>query len=61
MATSTGKATTADMDKAAADARKEIQDKLGAWKARDVAAWWKRWYMKAGHKRLGRILVELAE
>lgn len=23
-----------------------------------VAAWWSKWYLKAGHKRLGRILVK---
>lgn len=22
----------------------------------EVSAWWKKWFMKAGHKRLGRIL-----
>ena len=49
-----------DMDKAAADARKEIQKHLDGWSARDIATWWKSWYMKAGHKRLGRILVEFA-
>lgn len=26
----------------------------------DVANWWKRWYMKAGHKRLGRIIIKYA-
>ncbi|MHC4427525.1 MAG: hypothetical protein ACYS0D_02860 [Planctomycetota bacterium] len=49
-----------DFDKAAAEARKEIQRHLDGWSARDIANWWKSWYMKAGHKRLGRILVELA-
>ena len=24
---------------------------------KSVASWWKKWYMTAGHKRLGRILV----
>ena len=23
-----------------------------------VANWWRKWYKKAGHKRLGRILVK---
>lgn len=22
-----------------------------------LADWWKRWYMQAGHKRLGRVLM----
>ncbi len=22
-----------------------------------VAKWWKKWYMSAGHKRLGRVLI----
>jgi hypothetical protein len=22
-----------------------------------VAEWWKKWYLQAGHKRLGRILI----
>jgi hypothetical protein len=26
-----------------------------------VAVWWKSFYMTAGHKRLGRILVEIAK
>lgn len=26
-----------------------------------VAEWWVKWYMKAGHKRLGRILVKIAK
>ncbi len=28
--------------------------------ARKILAWQKKWYLQAGHKRLGRILVELA-
>ena len=28
--------------------------------ARQVADWWKRWYMEAGHKRLGRVLLKYA-
>lgn len=24
----------------------------------DVASWWKRWFMKCGHKRLGRIILK---
>ena len=25
-----------------------------------VAVWWKKWYIKAGHKRLARILLQFA-
>ena len=31
---------------------------LGATK---ILAWQKKWYLQAGHKRLGRILVEFAK
>ncbi len=24
----------------------------------EVADWWKRWYLEAGHKRLGRVLLK---
>ena len=26
-----------------------------------VANWWKRWYVDAGHKRLGRVLLKHAQ
>lgn len=29
--------------------------------AKDVIVWWGEWYMKAGHKRLGRILAKQAK
>jgi hypothetical protein len=48
------------MDKDALSAREELERQLNGWQAKDVALWWKRWYMKAGHKRLGRILVDLS-
>lgn len=28
---------------------------------KDLANWWARWYMKAGHRRLGRALLEHAD
>ncbi len=49
------------MDAAAAKAKKELVESLDKWSANDVAAWWKSWYMQTGHKRLGRILVDLAK
>lgn len=48
-----------DLDKAASEARQELDtleldeatmDKLGEW--------WRKWYMKAGHKRLARKLLQ---
>src|SRR5580658_10105118 len=50
-----------EMDHAAQEAREELFRNLDSWSARDVAIWWARWYMRAGHKRLGRLLVDLAK
>jgi len=44
------------MDKAAEEAAKELET-LDVEAVRVVAGWWKKWYLKAGHKRLGRLLV----
>jgi hypothetical protein len=38
-----------------------LEQNIDAWNARALAAWWERWYLKAGHKRLGRALVEIAK
>lgn len=27
----------------------------------ELANWWKRWYLEAGHKRLGRVLMKYAD
>ena len=56
-----GGTDTAKMDEAAAAARTKLEKNIGSWSALDVAAWWKDSYMRAGHKRLGRILVEFAK
>jgi hypothetical protein len=48
------------MEKNALLAREEFERQLNVWRAKDVALWGKRWYMKAGYKRLGRILVDLS-
>ena len=45
------------MDSAAAEAEAELYKHFPEWKAEDVVTWWSKWYLKAGHKRLGRILV----
>ena len=49
------------MDEAAEQAGIELETNIDHLSARDVAAWWAKWYMKAGHKRLGRILVGLGK
>ena len=28
------------------------------WSAKDLIDWWFKWFGKAGHKRLGRLLLE---
>ena len=45
------------MDKAAEEAAKEL-DNLEPNTVEEVANWYKANYMKAGHKRLGRLLVK---
>ena len=45
------------MDDAAVEAQAELVKNLAAWSAKDLIIWWSKWYLKAGHKRLGRILV----
>jgi hypothetical protein len=47
------------MDEAAQKALEEIKEGITSWSANDLIKWWVRWYLKAGHKRLGRILVAL--
>ena len=49
------------MDEAAAQAQAELQQYSNEWSARDMVTWWTKWYMKAGHKRLGRILVTIGK
>ncbi len=49
------------MDEAAEKALEEIKANLGAWSAADLIQWWVKWYLKAGHKRLGRILVAISK
>jgi len=48
-----------DMDVAAEAAAKELE-KLDLAAVRAVADWWKAHYLKAGHKRLARKLLEKA-
>jgi hypothetical protein len=50
----------AKMDAAAEEAEKDLGT-LDRVAIEAVAAWWLKWYMKAGHKRLGRIMVKVAK
>jgi len=50
-----------EFDIAAEKAAKELEElvkKLDEKTIREMASWWKRNYMKAGHKRLGRIIAK---
>ena len=49
------------MDDAARDAEMELSGKLEQWSAMDLIDWWGRSYLKAGHKRLGRLLVRIGK
>ena len=48
------------MDEAADKARVELEQNFNGWTARQLAKWWDKWFLKAGHKRLGRILLAMA-
>ena len=47
----------ADMDAAAIEAQNDLVN-VDQEALEKVREWWERWYRKAGHKRLGRILVK---
>jgi hypothetical protein len=53
-------AVLAAMDVAAKEAEKDLAT-LDQAAVEAVAAWWSKWYMAAGHKRLGRLLVKIAK
>lgn len=50
----------AEMDAAAQEAEKDLAT-LDQAAVQTIAVWWSKWFMKAGHKRLGRIMVKLAK
>jgi len=54
-------AQAAQMDEAAQKALGELRENVDTWTARDLIKWWAGWYLKAGHKRLGRILVGISK
>ncbi len=45
------------MDEAANEAE-EVLSKMTKEEIFPVGKWWQEWYLKAGHKRLGRILIK---
>ena len=48
------------MDKAATDAEDDAMENIPGDAMHIVADWWQSWYMKAGHKRLARVLLQYA-
>jgi len=50
-----------DMDNAAKEAETELTEKMPGEAVTQVAEWFAKWYLKAGHKRLGRLLVKIAK
>ena len=50
----------AKMDEAAEEAEKDLVS-IDQKAVEALAAWWLKWYMTAGHKRLGRIMVKVAK
>jgi hypothetical protein len=51
---------TEAMDEAADNAREELES-LPEDAVKTIAKWWVKWYLKAGHKRLGRIMAEIGK
>ena len=49
--------TLEQMDTNAQEASKELLIMCESGTVLEVADWWRRWYMKAGHKRLARLLM----
>ena len=47
-----------ERDNAAQKAEEELVDRFDDWTATELAKWWKTWYKKTGHRRLGRILLQ---
>ena len=60
-------ADMSEFDQAAEKANEDLQKIMKDMKEEErtgileLAQWWKDHYMKAGHKRLGRILVQIAK
>ena len=50
----------AKMDAAAEEAERDLAS-IDQEAVQVLAGWWLKWYMAAGHKRLGRLLVKIAK
>ncbi|MGA8857879.1 MAG: hypothetical protein WB643_12050 [Candidatus Bathyarchaeia archaeon] len=50
----------AKMDAAAEEAERDLAS-LDQEAVKALAVWWLKWYMTAGHKRLGRLLIKIAK
>jgi len=50
-----------EMDVAAQQAQGELKANFETWSAKELAAWWGRNFLRAGHKRLGRALVAVSK
>ncbi len=51
--------TPEQMDTAAKKAGEELLVMCEAGTVPEVADWWRRWYLTAGHKRLARLLMQV--
>lgn len=47
-----------EMERAGEEALKELAVDFDPAELARIAAWWKKWYAQAGHRRLGRGIVE---
>ena len=48
------------MDNAAVDAQNDLED-VSDEALKEIANWWRKWVGDAGHKRLGRVLLQYAD
>lgn len=66
MAEEAGKFDTAAFDAAAVEAEAQLREMMKAAPAIKggvitISDWWRTWYLKAGHKRLGRIIAKIGK
>lgn len=43
-----GDTLSQEMDGAAENAKAELKERFDSWSARDLAAWWSKWYLITG-------------
>ena len=48
------------MDAAAKEAEQDLENLSGE-AVKSLSDWWAKWYLGAGHKRLGRLLVSISK